>query len=95
MSEVQNSNEAVRGAVRHAARDRALAPEKAVEFPDDARNLGAAETLERLASTVSEIHPMLRQRWSEHWSTEEISSRLSEFQSEVLRRSASSRTRRR
>ena len=33
--------------------------EKAREYPDDERNLWAAETLERLAATVADVDPQL------------------------------------
>lgn len=85
MSEIENTDEAVRAlsdALLETARWRR---EQAVKSPNDTRNADAAELLEQLAGAVPQIHPALLQRWVEHWEAEEIGIRLSEFQSELLR----------
>ncbi|WP_232628895.1 hypothetical protein [Methylobacterium sp. Leaf118] len=53
MSEVQYFDDAMQALYDTLLETARWRREKAVEFPKDARNLDAAETLERLASTVS------------------------------------------
>ena len=41
--------------------------EKAVEFPDDRRNLEAANLLEAMAATVADISPLLMRKYLAVW----------------------------
>lgn len=85
MSEINSTDDAVQALSDTLLETARWRREKAIEFPDDTRNADAADTLERMAGVVPQIHPALLQRWVEHRETEEIGIRLSEFQSEVLR----------
>jgi len=57
---------------------------KAAEFPNDDRNLPAAEMLERVAATVDDVPDNLMRQYGEAWHPE-ISAKTSEVQSVLMR----------
>jgi hypothetical protein len=60
-----NPAQALRAAFRYTAEWRHM---KALEYPDDPRNLKAAERLEHLAMTVGRIEPDLLAAYADLWS---------------------------
>lgn len=79
--EIDDAREALAEAILDTARWRR---EKATEFPNDGRNRSAAELLERIAATVSDVPAGLMQQYAEAWHGE-AAFRISEAQFTSLR----------
>jgi HAMP domain-containing protein len=77
----------VRGWLRQATKNTADWRRRTAEqYPDDNRNIEAAEELERLAGTVDDIPEALLRQYAEGSENESASFSLSEIESECLRR---------
>jgi hypothetical protein len=57
--------------------------QKAAEYPDDKRNLEAADLLERLAETVDQVEPALLQAYVELWEDAPEAEALSDMLREI------------